>query len=106
MALLLQDRELGVLADGEALRDASCGLGEGAGEGRVGVGHHDRVTCVAADADRRVQGDRAQAGEVVALSEAAAACACCGDVASWILPVEILLLDGGLCLSLFVLLFF
>ena len=36
------------------------------------------------------------------LSEAAAACACCGDVASWILPVEILLLDGGLCLSLFV----
>jgi len=36
------------------------------------------------------------------LSEAAAACACCGDVAGWILPVEILLLDGGLCLSLFV----
>ena len=36
------------------------------------------------------------------LSEAAAACACCGEVAGWILPVEILLLDGGLCLSLFV----
>ncbi len=35
------------------------------------------------------------------LSEAAAACACCGEAASWILPVEILLLDGGLCLSLF-----
>jgi len=36
------------------------------------------------------------------LSEAAAACACCGEVASWILPLEIMLLDGGLCLSLFV----
>ena len=36
------------------------------------------------------------------LSEAAAACACCGEVAGWILPTEILLLDVGLCLSLFV----
>ena len=36
------------------------------------------------------------------LSEAAAACACCGEVARWILPLEIMLLDGGLCLSLFV----
>jgi cytochrome c oxidase assembly factor CtaG/ferredoxin len=40
--------------------------------------------------------------QFASLSEAAAACACCGEVAGWILPVEILLLDGGLCLSLFV----
>ena len=39
---------------------------------------------------------------LVMLSEAAAACACCGEVAGWILPIEILLLDVGLCLSLFV----
>ena len=40
--------------------------------------------------------------QLASLSAAAAACACCGEVADWILPVEILLLDGGLCLSLFV----
>ena len=34
--------------------------------------------------------------------DAALACACCGDVASWILPWEILCLDVGLCGSLYV----
>ena len=32
----------------------------------------------------------------------ALACACCGDVASWILPLEIVCLDIGLCGSLYV----
>jgi polyferredoxin len=40
--------------------------------------------------------------KLVPLSEAAAACACCGEAAGWILPLEILLLDVGLCGSLLV----
>ena len=48
------------------------------------------------------QSDACRLAILRSLSEAAAACACCGEVARWILPLEILLLDGGLCLSLFV----
>ena len=36
------------------------------------------------------------------LSPAAVACACCGEAASWILPVEIVCLDVGLCLALLI----
>ncbi|MEK6249161.1 MAG: cytochrome c oxidase assembly protein [Planctomycetales bacterium] len=39
---------------------------------------------------------------LMTLSDAAYACGCCGSVASWILPLEIILLDIGLCVSLYI----
>ncbi len=40
--------------------------------------------------------------QLATLSPAAVACACCIEAASWILPVEILCLDIGFCLSLLI----